>query len=89
MNKRMILFFILWKNIHSVQRYGKKTGYMFPSVPRLMCQVVETLPGEALANLKEAVSLYLENARELGMLEDIRPALIASQRFQATIEIDA
>lgn len=46
-------------------------------------------PGEALANLKEAVSLYLENARELGMLEDIRPALTASQRFQATIEIDA
>lgn len=31
-------------------------------------------PDEALVELKEAVELYLENARQLGIWEDIRPA---------------
>ncbi len=29
---------------------------------------------EAIANLREAVELYLENARELGLLEDLSSA---------------
>jgi predicted RNase H-like HicB family nuclease len=32
-------------------------------------------PEEALCNLLEAVELYLENAKELGMLEDLNAAL--------------
>jgi predicted RNase H-like HicB family nuclease len=33
-------------------------------------------PQEALSNLKEALELYLENARELGMRDDLDAALI-------------
>ncbi len=41
---------------------------------------------EALENLREAVTLYLENARELGLLTHI-PALIESERFTTQFEV--
>ena len=46
-------------------------------------------PEEALCNLKEAVELYLENAKELGMLEDLNAALKSSHKFTAQIEVFA
>ena len=41
------------------------------------CQELEVAscgdtPGEALENIREAIELYLENAGEPGMLQDIR-----------------
>ncbi len=42
---------------------------------------------EALTMLKEAVELYLENAVDLGIWEDIREALESPQRFSATLEV--
>ncbi|WP_342678073.1 type II toxin-antitoxin system HicB family antitoxin, partial [Methanofollis sp. UBA420] len=44
-------------------------------------------PDEALAHLKEAVELYLENAMALGMMEDIAPALRSPRKFAATFEV--
>ncbi|HXM43561.1 MAG TPA: hypothetical protein VN924_20155 [Bryobacteraceae bacterium] len=41
---------------------------------------------EAMANLREAVELYLENARELGLLEDLRSAG-AEVRFTTQFEV--
>jgi predicted RNase H-like HicB family nuclease len=38
-------------------------------------------PEEALRNLKEAVELYLENAKRLGMLRDIHDTLAAPGKF--------
>ena len=38
-------------------------------------------PEEALGNLKEAVELYLENAKHLGMLHEIRETLTAPGKF--------
>jgi len=38
-------------------------------------------PEEALRNLKEAVELYLENAKRLGMLRDIHDTLVAPGKF--------
>jgi hypothetical protein len=35
----------------------------------------------------EAVELYLENAKELGMLEDLNAALNSSHKFTAQIEV--
>jgi predicted RNase H-like HicB family nuclease len=43
---------------------------------------------EALANLKEAVTLYLENARELGLLEDLKFAL-REEKFTSSFEVEA
>ncbi|MDK2890467.1 MAG: hypothetical protein PWR21_1099 [Methanoculleus sp.] len=36
-------------------------------------------PEEALDNIREAVDLYLENARELGMLQDVEPVLMVEE----------
>ena len=44
-------------------------------------------PEEALSNLKEAIELYLENAKELGMIEDLNAALTASHKFTSMIEV--
>ncbi len=43
---------------------------------------------DALENLKEAVQLYLENAKELGMMDDIKPA-ITSEKLTASISVAA
>jgi hypothetical protein len=37
----------------------------------------------------EAVELYLENAKELGMLEDLNAALNSAHKFTAQIGISA
>jgi len=42
---------------------------------------------EVLEALREAVELYLENARELGMLEDLEATLTAPRRFSAPLEV--
>ena len=41
---------------------------------------------EAVTNLREAVELYLENARILGLLEDL-PSLAATERFTTQFEV--
>jgi predicted RNase H-like HicB family nuclease len=45
-------------------------------------------PEEALNNLKEAIELWIENAKELGILEDHLPALTTKTRFTSNIEIE-
>jgi len=42
---------------------------------------------EALVMLREAVELYLENARQLGIWEDIRPAMESTRHFTAALEV--
>lgn len=44
-------------------------------------------PEEGLCNLLEAVELYLENAKELEMLEDLNATLNSSHKFTAQIEV--
>lgn len=41
---------------------------------------------DAIENLKEAVQLYLENAVELGTMEDILESLVARDKFTARLE---
>jgi predicted RNase H-like HicB family nuclease len=42
---------------------------------------------EALAALKEAVELFLENAAELGLLDEYADALNADHRFCSPLEV--
>lgn len=44
-------------------------------------------PEEALNNSKEAVGLYLDNAIELRILEDVDTALTSSHKFTSTFEV--
>ena len=38
---------------------------------------------------EEAIELYLENARELGILEDLEPILTSRHKFTSVIEVEA
>jgi len=42
---------------------------------------------EAVNNLKEAVELYIENAKELNLMEDIEESLTAKEKFTASFEL--
>ena len=42
---------------------------------------------EATNNLKEAVELYVENAKELNLLEDIEDSLTTKEKFTANVEL--
>jgi len=42
---------------------------------------------EAIENLKEAVELYVENAKELGLMEDIEASLVTREKYTARLEI--
>ncbi|MCG7852410.1 MAG: type II toxin-antitoxin system HicB family antitoxin [Methanosarcinaceae archaeon] len=41
---------------------------------------------EAVDNLREAVELYLENARELGLLDEVEASLLAKEKFTGHFE---
>jgi predicted RNase H-like HicB family nuclease len=43
---------------------------------------------EALANLTEAIELWLANARELGIMDEYLPMMTASEKSARTIEIN-
>ena len=45
-------------------------------------------PQKALDMLQEAVELYLENVKELGMLDELSDTLASRVRFQAIFEVD-
>ena len=45
-------------------------------------------PKEALDNIREAIDLYLINARELGIIDDIEPSLISEHKFTSIIEVE-
>jgi len=44
-------------------------------------------PGRAVEALREAVELYLANAKELGMLDDIAPAINAAERYTTCFDV--
>lgn len=41
---------------------------------------------EAIENLKEAVQLYLENALELGLMDDLKESITSKDKFTAHLE---
>ncbi|MHA1390353.1 MAG: type II toxin-antitoxin system HicB family antitoxin [Candidatus Thorarchaeota archaeon] len=43
---------------------------------------------EALANLTEAIELWLVNARELGIMDDYLPIITRTEKSTRTIEIN-
>ncbi|MBW2647599.1 MAG: type II toxin-antitoxin system HicB family antitoxin [Deltaproteobacteria bacterium] len=41
---------------------------------------------DALNNLKEAVDLYLENAKELGLIEEVTESMTDKEKYTAYLE---
>ncbi len=42
---------------------------------------------EAVSSLKEAVELFLENAKELGIMDDIEESLTTKEKYTAQLEV--
>ena len=55
--------------------------------PELEIASAGDTPQEALENLKEAVELYIENARVLGILDDFTPSIQSSNKFTSNIGV--
>lgn len=68
---------VIWK---------EKEGYV-SKCPELGVASAGDTVEEALQNLKEAVELYLENAKELGMLDEIEETFGAGERFTSPLEV--
>ena len=41
---------------------------------------------ESIENLREAVELYLENAKELGIIEDLEESLTSKEKYTTHLE---
>ena len=65
-----------------------KEGEVYVSkAPELGVASAGDTPTEALANLREAIELYLENARELGMLDEMAAALATDEKYTTSLEV--
>jgi predicted RNase H-like HicB family nuclease len=67
----------------------EEEGIYVSKCPELGVASCGDTPKEALSNLKEAVELYLDNAKELGLIMDIETALTSSSKFTSIIEVTA
>ena len=67
----------------------EEKGVYVSKCPELGVASCGDTPEEALSNLKEAVELYLDNAKELGLSEEIDTVLISPHKFTSTFEVTA
>ncbi len=44
-------------------------------------------PKKALDNLREAIELYIQNAKELEFWDDISPAVTSEERYSSLVEV--
>ncbi len=65
-----------------------REGHSYVSqCPELGVSSFGSTPDEALDMLRDAVELYLENARQLAIWEDVRPVLESPHHFTAPLEV--
>ncbi len=67
----------------------EEEGVYVSKCPELGVASCGDTPEGALSNLKEAVELYLDNAKELGLIEEIDTVLISPHKFISTFEVTA
>ena len=65
----------------------EEEGAYVSKCPELEVASFGETPEEALNNLKEAVELYLENAKELGLMDDVEAAILSPHKFTSMIEV--
>ncbi len=77
--KKYHLTAVIWKE---GRRYVSKC-------PELGVASFGATPEKARAALEEAVELYLSNAKKLGILKDVEPAISSETRYTSSFEIAA
>jgi len=73
--------------IHFSAVIWEEEGQYVSRCPELGVASAGNTPKEALENLREAVELYLENADELGILEDVMPSLESGEKYITTLDL--
>lgn len=68
---------VIWK---------EEAGYV-SKCPELGVASAGDTPDEARRNLTEAISLFLENAEALGMMEDLKEVFERNERYTTTVEV--
>jgi predicted RNase H-like HicB family nuclease len=68
---------VIWKE---GKRYVSKC-------PELGVASYGATPEKARGALEEAVQLFLSNAKRLGILQDVKPALTSATRFSTPLEV--
>ena len=67
----------------------EEEGVYVSKCPELEVASCGGTPEEALDNVREAIELYIENAKELGILQDLEPILTSRHKFTSVIEVEA
>lgn len=75
------------KKVSLTATIWEEEGAYVSKCPELEVASFGSTPEEALQNLKEAVELYLENAEELGLMEDVEAAISSPHKFTSMIEV--
>ncbi len=71
---------------YTVVVWKEKEGYV-SKCPELGVASCGDSASEAKENLKEAVNLYLDNAKSLGLLDDIMESLTTKEKFTTRAEV--
>ncbi|HLA48669.1 MAG: hypothetical protein A2Z59_10175 [Nitrospinae bacterium RIFCSPLOWO2_02_39_17] len=71
---------------YTVVVWKEKEGYV-SKCPELGVASCGDSISDAMESLKEAVSLYLENAEALGLLEDVEESLTTSEKITSHVEV--
>ena len=75
------------KRYHLTATIWKEGRWYVSKCPELGVASYGATPDKARMALGEAVELYLANAKRLGILEDVQPALLSETRYTAPLEI--
>jgi len=67
----------------------EEEGLYVSKCPEIEVSSCGNSPQEALDNIHEAITLYLDIARALDMMEEIELALRARHKFTSMIEVEA
>lgn len=65
----------------------EEEGKYVSKCPELGVASFGSSPKEALENLKEAVELYLVNAKELNMMDELLPVLTTTDKFTSPLSV--
>ena len=75
------------KQYHLTAVIWKENKAYVSKCPELGVASYGATPEKARASLEEAVELYISNAKKLGLIEDVTPALASEARYTTPLNI--
>ncbi|MBI4667574.1 MAG: type II toxin-antitoxin system HicB family antitoxin [Elusimicrobia bacterium] len=75
------------QNYHLTAVIWREGKHYVSKCPELGVASFGPTPEKARQSLHEAVELYLSNAKKLGLIKDVEPAITSEARYTAAFEI--